>query len=81
MENDKNKNLVWIDLEMTGLDEEKHVIIEIASLVTDSNLEELAIGPTIAIKRTSKELSKIEDYRFINGFTYLLFYKEWLQLV
>ncbi|MEC9320895.1 MAG: exonuclease domain-containing protein, partial [Chloroflexota bacterium] len=37
---DKEKNLVWIDLEMTGLGDE-HVIIEIASLVTDSDLREL----------------------------------------
>ena len=48
MNEDKEKNLVWIDLEMTGLEDE-HVIIEIASLVTDSHLDELAEGPVIAV--------------------------------
>ena len=38
-------NLVWMDLEMTGLDPERHVIIEVATLVTDANLEVLAEGP------------------------------------
>ena len=46
MNEDKEKNLVWIDLEMTGLEDE-HVIIEIASLVTDSHLDELAEGPCL----------------------------------
>ena len=62
MQNDKNRNLVWIDLEMTGLEESQHVIIEIASLVTDSELNELAEGPTIAIGRSSSELSKINAW-------------------
>ncbi|MFL2755839.1 MAG: oligoribonuclease [Dehalococcoidia bacterium] len=62
MDNDKTKNLVWIDLEMTGLEEKKHVIIEIASLVTDSELNELAIGPIIAINRSHEELSKINAW-------------------
>ena len=44
MEIDKNNNLVWIDLEMTGLEDE-HQIIEIASLVTNNDLEILAEGP------------------------------------
>ena len=55
-------NLVWIDLEMTGLDPIEHVIIEIASIVTDSNLNILAEGPVIAINRTSEELKKIDDW-------------------
>tara|TARA_Y100000994_G_scaffold134450_1_gene110179 strand:+ start:337 stop:897 length:561 start_codon:yes stop_codon:yes gene_type:complete len=62
LDNDKTKNLVWIDLEMTGLEEKKHVIIEIASLVTDSELNELAIGPIIAINRSREELSKINAW-------------------
>ena len=41
--------LVWIDLEMTGLDSRKHVIIEIASIVTDDDLEIVAEGPNLAI--------------------------------
>jgi oligoribonuclease len=43
--------LVWIDLEMTGLDLGRDVILEIATLVTDSSLEVLAEGPVIAIRR------------------------------
>jgi len=38
-------NLIWIDLEMTGLDPEKEKIIEIATLITDSQLNILAEGP------------------------------------
>ena len=56
------KNLVWIDLEMTGLDPKKHVIIEIASIVTDSKLNILDEGPVIAIKRTVQELKQIDDW-------------------
>ncbi len=44
-----NENLVWIDLEMTGLDPEKETIIEIATIVTDKNLNVLAKGPNLAI--------------------------------
>ena len=40
-----NQNLVWIDLEMTGLDPEKERIIEIATIITDSNLTIVAEGP------------------------------------
>ena len=61
MDSDKEKNLVWIDLEMTGL-EDDHVIIEIASLVTDSHLNELAEGPVIAIKRTKEEMEGINEW-------------------
>ena len=58
---DKEKNLVWVDLEMTGL-EDGHVIIEIASLVTDSDLNELAAGPVVAIQRTEEELANINEW-------------------
>ncbi|MAO75194.1 MAG: oligoribonuclease [Chloroflexi bacterium] len=61
MEIDKNNNLVWIDLEMTGLEDE-HQIIEIASLVTNNDLEILAEGPQIAIKKTAKELENINKW-------------------
>jgi len=54
---DKDRNLVWMDLEMTGLDPERHVIIEIASIVTDSNLNIVAEGPELAIKADERELS------------------------
>lgn len=58
---DKEKNLVWVDLEMTGL-QDGHVIIEIASLVTDSDLNELATGPVVAIQRTEEELANINEW-------------------
>ena len=43
--------LAWIDLEMTGLDPEKHHIIEIGSLITDGNLNIVEEGPNIAISQ------------------------------
>ncbi|MFL2803857.1 MAG: oligoribonuclease [Dehalococcoidia bacterium] len=58
---DKSNNLVWIDLEMTGLEDE-HQIIEIASLVTNNELEILAEGPQIVIKKTEKELENINEW-------------------
>ena len=42
-------NLVWIDLEMTGLDPERHVILEIGSLVTDDQLHIISEGPNLAV--------------------------------
>ena len=57
-------NLVWIDLEMTGLDPERNVIIEIASLVTDRDLNILAEGPCLAIARTEDELSTMDTWNF-----------------
>ena len=53
--------MVWLDLEMTGL-EEQHVIIEIATVVTDSNLEILAEGPEIAINRSVDDLNNIDPW-------------------
>ncbi|MDE2893159.1 MAG: oligoribonuclease [Chloroflexota bacterium] len=50
-------NMVWIDLEMTGLDPGRDVIIEAAVLITDSELEIIANGPDIAIRRSEDELS------------------------
>lgn len=54
--------LVWIDLEMTGLEPSKHVIIEIASLITDGDLNVIAEGPNLAIKRTEPELSLMDAW-------------------
>lgn len=54
--------LVWIDLEMTGLEPERHVIIEIASLVTDGDLNVLAEGPNLAIARTDDELGEMDAW-------------------
>lgn len=55
-------NLIWVDLEMTGLDPETHKIIEIASIVTDSELNILAEGPVIAIHQPEAELDKMDDW-------------------
>ena len=46
-------NLIWIDLEMTGLDTQRDYIIEIASIVTDKNLNILAEGPNLVIHQLS----------------------------
>ncbi len=54
--------MVWIDLEMTGLDPDTHVVLEIATIITDSELNTLAEGPVIAIARTTKELSRIDAW-------------------
>src|SRR5271166_5575325 len=50
-----------MDLEMTGLDPERHVIVEIASLITDDELEVVAEGPDLVIKATDQELSAMDD--------------------
>ena len=55
-------NLVWLDLEMTGLHPEKDVIIEVAVLVTDSDLNILAEGPCSAIHRDDKVLAAMDDW-------------------
>ena len=50
-------NLVWIDLEMTGLDPDRDVIIEVAVLITDGDLNIIADGPDFAIHRSDEALS------------------------
>jgi oligoribonuclease len=55
-------NLIWIDLEMTGLVPEQNRIIEIATIVTDSNLEILAEGPMIAVRQSDEELAAMDDW-------------------
>ena len=56
------QNLIWIDLEMTGLVPEEHRIIEIATLVTDSQLNVLAEGPVLAVHQPAQELAKMDDW-------------------
>jgi Oligoribonuclease (3''->5'' exoribonuclease) len=53
--------LVWIDLEMTGLDPRKDVIIEIASIITDSNLTIIDEGPSLVIHHEQKILDTMHD--------------------
>ncbi|MCD9480931.1 oligoribonuclease [Photobacterium phosphoreum] len=57
-----DQNLIWIDLEMTGLDPETHKIIEIATVVTDPQLNVLAEGPVLAIYQPEAELVKMDDW-------------------
>jgi oligoribonuclease len=57
-----DQNLIWVDLEMTGLDPETHKIIEIASIVTDSELNILAEGPVLAVHQPEEELAKMDDW-------------------
>ena len=56
------QNLIWIDLEMTGLDPDNDVIIEMATIVTDSNLNTLAEGPVIAIHHSDEVLSRMDEW-------------------
>ena len=55
-------NLIWIDLEMTGLDTQNDVIIEIATLVTDSELNILAEGPVLAIHQSDELLNGMDQW-------------------
>jgi len=55
-------HLIWIDLEMTGLDPEKHVIVEIATIVTDEQLNIVAEGPEIAITHPENILAEMEEW-------------------
>lgn len=57
-----DNNLIWIDLEMTGLDPERHRIIEIATVVTDKELNLLAEGPVLAIHQPEPELQAMDEW-------------------
>ena len=61
-EMNKKTNLIWIDLEMTGLVPEKDIIIEIATVVTDADLNVLAEGPSIAIHQNNKHLDSMDEW-------------------
>jgi oligoribonuclease len=55
-------NLIWIDLEMTGLDTQRDSIIEIATVVTDAKLNILAEGPVMAIHQSDSVLSAMDEW-------------------
>jgi oligoribonuclease len=58
----QDQNLIWIDLEMTGLDPDSDSIIEIATLVTDPQLNVLAEGPEMAIHHPTARLEAMDDW-------------------
>jgi len=55
-------NLVWIDLEMTGLEPERCFILEIATIITTSDLETVAEGPSLVIHNTEAQLATLSDW-------------------
>lgn len=58
----KNDRLVWIDLEMTGLDPERHVIVEVAAVVTDAELTVLDEGLDLVVHATEEQLGQMDDF-------------------
>ncbi|MFL2481913.1 MAG: oligoribonuclease [Gammaproteobacteria bacterium] len=58
----KSKNLIWIDLEMTGLDTQNDNIIEIATIVTNQDLEIIAEGPEIVINQTKTIMDEMDEW-------------------
>jgi len=55
-------NLIWIDLEMTGLDPAHDSILEIATIVTDKDLNQLAEGPEFALRHPVERLDAMDDW-------------------
>jgi oligoribonuclease len=59
---DRSSNLIWIDLEMTGLSPVTDSIIEIATVITDKHLNELAEGPVLAIRQTRETMDAMDEW-------------------
>jgi oligoribonuclease len=57
-----NSNIVWMDLEMTGLDPLQDEIIEVATLITDKELNIIAEGPEIVINQPESRFAKMDDW-------------------
>ncbi|MBT04668.1 MAG: oligoribonuclease [Euryarchaeota archaeon] len=65
---EREQRLVWIDLEMTGLNIERESIIEIATIVTDSELNILAQGPNLAIRVDEKLIEGMDEWNTTHHF-------------
>ena len=59
---DKESNLIWIDLEMTGLEPQTDRVIEIATIITDKDLNVLAEGPVIAVHQSDETMAGMDDW-------------------
>ncbi len=58
----REQRLIWIDLEMTGLDPERDRILEIATIVTDAQLNEIATGPVLAVQQPEAVLAAMDEW-------------------
>lgn len=58
----KNDRLVWVDLEMTGLDPARHVIVEVAAVITDANLNIIGEGVDLVVHATEEQLAEMDEY-------------------
>ncbi|WP_342318306.1 oligoribonuclease [Corynebacterium mayonis] len=58
----KTDRIVWVDLEMTGLEPERHVIVEVAALVTDAALNILDEGIDVVVHATDEQLAQMDDF-------------------
>ena len=58
----KDNRIVWVDLEMTGLDPSRHVIVEVAALVTDAELNIIDDGVDLVVHATDAELAEMDDF-------------------
>lgn len=55
-------NLIWIDMEMTGLQPEVNRVLEVAAIITDKNLRELAEGPVVAVHQSAEILGSMDAW-------------------
>ena len=55
-------NLVWIDMEMTGLDPDTDLVLEMATIITDSQLNIIAEGPCLTIRQTEARMNMMDEW-------------------